>query len=70
MLSRVQLFATPWVLSLQGSLVHGVSQARILEWVAISSSPDLPNLGIKPASPVSPGLQVDSLLLSQLGSPF
>ena len=69
MLSRIQLFATPWALSLQGSSVHGVFQARVLEWVAISSSPDLPNPGIKPASPVSPGLQVDSLLLSQLGSP-
>ena len=33
-LSRVWLFATPW----PSSSVHGVLQARILEWVAISSS--------------------------------
>ena len=37
--SHVQLFATPWIVcSLQGSSVHRISQARILEWVAISSS--------------------------------
>ena len=37
-LSRVQLFATPWTVALPGSSVHGIFQARILEWVAISSS--------------------------------
>ena len=31
-------------------------QARILEWVAISSSRDLPNAGIEPTSSVSPAL--------------
>ena len=41
--------------------VHGILQARILEWVAISSSRDLPHPGIKPISPMSPTLQVDSL---------
>ena len=34
-LSRVRLFATPW--SPPGSSVHGIFQARILGWVAISS---------------------------------
>ena len=33
-----------------GSSVHGISQARILEWVAISSSRDLPDPGIEPRS--------------------
>ena len=37
-LSHVQLFATPWTAALPGSSVHGIFQARILEWVAISSS--------------------------------
>ena len=41
-----------------GSSVHGILQARILEWVATPSSRDLPNPGIKPRSPT---LQVDSL---------
>ena len=33
------------------SSVHGILQARIVEWVAISFSRDLPNPGIKPTSP-------------------
>ena len=41
-----------------GSSVHGIVQARILEWVAIPFSGDLPNSGIKPRSPA---LQADSL---------
>ena len=40
---------------LLGSSVHGIFQARILEWVAISFSRDLPNPGIKPASPALAG---------------
>ena len=39
-----------------GSSVHGISQARILEWVAISFSRDLLDPGIKPTSLVSPAL--------------
>ena len=39
-----------------GSSVHGILQARILEWVAMSSSRDLPDLGIEPASLASPTL--------------
>ena len=36
--------------SLPGSFVHGIFQARILEWVAISYSRDLLDPGIEPAS--------------------
>ena len=36
-----------------GSFVHGIFQARILEWVAIPFSRDLPNPGIKPKSPIA-----------------
>ena len=39
-----------------GSSVHGIFQSRILEGVAISSSRDLPDSGIKLASPASPAL--------------
>ena len=46
------------------SSVHGILQARILEWVAMPSSRDLPNSGIEPVSPVALTLQVDPLLLS------
>ena len=38
LLSRTQLFAAPWASSLLGSSVHGIFQAGILEWVALSSS--------------------------------
>ena len=39
--------------------VHGIFQARILEWVAFPfSREELPNLGIEPRSPA---LQADSL---------
>ena len=31
-------FATPWTIAHQAPSVHGISEARILEWVAISFS--------------------------------
>ena len=46
--------------------VHGILQARILEWVPFSSPGDLPNPGIKPRSPT---LQVDSLPAEPQGKP-
>jgi len=43
--------------SLPGSFVHGILKARILDWVAMPSSPgDLPNPRIKRASFMSPAL--------------
>ena len=41
-----------------GSFVHGILQARILEWVAILFSRDLPDPEIESGSPA---LQADSL---------
>ena len=38
------------------SSVHGILQARILEWIAMPSSGDLPNLGIESTSLRSPAL--------------
>ena len=35
--------------------VHGISKARILKWVAISFSKDLPDPGTEPASPALAG---------------
>ena len=53
---------------LSGSSVHGIFQARIQEWVAISFSPgDLLGPGIEPASPA---YQADSLPLSHQGNPI
>ena len=45
MLNLVQLFATPWTISPPASSVHGIFQARILEWVAISYSRGFSQLG-------------------------
>ena len=42
--------------SLPRSSVHGIFQAKILEWVAFPSPGDLPDPGIKSTSPVSPAL--------------
>ena len=39
--------------SLPGSSVHRIVQARVLEWVAISFSRDLPDPGVEPATHVS-----------------
>ena len=51
-----------------GSSVHGISHARVLEWVAFPFSPpgDLPHAGIEPRSPA---LQTDSLPPEPQGKP-
>ena len=49
-----------------GSSVHGILQARILEWVPFHSAGDLPDLGVRPGSPT---LQADSLLSELPGKP-
>ena len=46
--------------------VHGILQARIIEWVAFPFSRDLPNPGIEARSPT---LQVDSLPAELQGKP-
>ena len=46
---------------------RGILQARILEWVAVPFSRDLPNPGIKPRSPA---LLVDSLPAEPPVKPF
>ena len=47
-------------------IVHGILQAKILEWVAFPFLRDLPNPEIKSRSPA---LQVDSLPAEQQGKP-
>ena len=51
----------------QGSSVHGILQARILEWVACPPPGDLPNTGIEPRSLA---MQVDSLPPEPPGKPL
>ena len=50
-----------------GSSVHGILQARILEWVTIPFCMDLPNPGIEP---MSLALQEDSLPSEAPGKPY
>ena len=47
--------ATQWTVACQAPLSMGILQARILEWVAISFSRDLPDTGIQLASPALAG---------------
>ena len=65
-LSRVQLFCDPMDCSLPCGSVHGILQARILEWVAIpfSRGSSWPRDGIRVSS-----LAGDSLPLSHQRSP-
>ena len=46
--------------------VHGILQARILEWVAFPFSRELPNPGMEPRSPI---LQADSSPTESQGKP-
>ena len=55
--SRVRLCATPWMVAPPGSSVHGLLQARIVGWVAISSSRG----SSQHTEPISPAMQTDSL---------
>ena len=50
MFSRVQLFVNSMDCSPPDSSVSEIFQARVLEWVAISSPGDLTNPGIEPLS--------------------
>ena len=49
-----------------GSSIHGIFQARILEWLPFRPPEYLPNPGIKPMSPETSALQADSFPLSHL----
>ena len=79
-LNWTECFASEWMKAAQscptlcdpmdcsppGSSAHGILQARILEWVAISFSRDLPNPGTESRSCVP---QVNSLLSEPPGKP-
>ena len=62
--SCVWLFATPWTLACQGPLSMGFPRQEYWSGLPCPPPGDLPDPGIKPASPESPTLQMDSLPLS------
>ena len=68
-LSCIQ-FCDPMNCSPPDFSVHGISQARILEWVVTASSRDLPAPGIKPVSPASPALAGGFFITEPSGKPF
>jgi len=56
MLSRVQLFVTPWTVACQAPLSVGFSRQEYWSGLPFPPPGDLPNPGIEPISPVSPAL--------------
>ena len=69
-LSYSQFFVTLWTVGcLPGSSVHGIFQARILEWLPFYPWGDLLTPEIEPESSTSPALHVDSLPAEPLGKP-
>ena len=68
LLSHVWLFATLWAIAHQAPLSTEFSRQEYWSGLPFPTPGDLPNPGIKPTSPASPALVVDSLVLSQLRS--
>ena len=56
--------------SQQGFCVHGISQARILEWVVIPFSRDFSKPGIETYFPVSPALAGGFFTIEPPGKPI
>ena len=68
-LTRVPLFATPWTVARQAPLSTGFPRQEHQSGVPCPAPGDLPNPGIKPASPASPLLAGRFFTLGHLGSP-
>ena len=66
-LSRVQLFVTPWAVDCQAPLSMEFSRQEYWSGLPFPSPGDLPNPGIKPRSPT---LQADSLPSVPPGKPI
>ena len=58
LLSRVQLFATPWTVAYQASLSMGFSRQEYWSGLPLPSPGDVPDPGIEPGSPA---LEADAL---------
>ena len=66
---EIRLFATLWIVTHQAPLTMRFSRQEYWSGLRFSSPRDLPDLGIEPASPVSPALQADSLPTEPSGKP-
>ena len=70
MLGCVQLFVNLWTEIHQGPLSMEFYKQEYWSRLLFPPPEDLPHQVIKPMSPLSPGLQTDSLPLSHQGSPI
>ena len=61
--------ATLWTVAHQAPLSMGFSRQEYYNGLPFPLPGDLPDPGIESVSPVSPALQVDSLLAEPLGKP-
>ena len=68
-LSCVQLFVTPWTVAYQVPLSIEFSRQEYWSGLLFPSLGDLPNLGSKPLSLVSPALAGELLTIEPPGSP-
>ena len=66
-LSRVRLFATPWMVTYQAPRSMGFSRQEYWSGLPFPSPGDLPNPGIEPRSPA---LQTDTLPSEPPGKPI
>ena len=64
-----RLFAAPWTVAHQALPSVGFFRREYWSGLPFPSPQDLPNPGFKPASPVFPALQADSLPTEPLGKP-
>ena len=65
-LSRVRLFATPWIVAYQTSLSMGFSRQEYWSGLPFPSPGDLPDPGIEPGPPA---LEADALTSEPPGKP-
>ena len=65
-LSRVRLFATPWIVAYQASPSMGFSRQEYCRGLPFPSPGDLPVPGIEPGSPA---LETDALTSEPPGKP-
>ena len=70
MFSRVRLFVTLGTVARQAPLSMGFSRQEYWSGLPFPPPADLPDPGIKPASPVSPALPMGSLLSEPSGKPL
>ena len=68
-LSRIQLFASPWAVACQALLSMGFSRQEYWSGLPFPPPGDLPNPGMETESPVSPALAGGFFMTKPPGKP-